>query len=45
MTKAREILYVECRKIDESVDHIVSGSSKLAQKEYKRRHEKKAWEK
>ena len=28
-----------CRNIDESIDHIVSGSSKLAQKEYKRRHD------
>ena len=28
----------ECRKVDESIDHIVSGCSKLAQKEYKRRH-------
>ena len=28
-----------CRKLDESIDHIVSGCSKLAQKEYKRRHE------
>ena len=28
-----------CRKVDESIDHIVSGSSKLAQKEYKRRHD------
>ena len=28
-----------CRKVDESVDHIVSGCSKLAQKEYKRRHD------
>ena len=27
-----------CRKVDESIDHIVSGSSKLAQ-EYKRRHD------
>ena len=28
-----------CRKVDESTDHIVSGCSKLAQKEYKRRHD------
>ena len=28
-----------CRKADESIDHIVSGCSKLAQKEYKRRHD------
>ena len=28
-----------CRKIDESIDHIVSGCSELAQKEYKRRHD------
>ena len=29
-----------CRKVDESIDHIVvSGCSKLAQKKYKRRHE------
>ena len=26
-----------CRKVDESIDHIISGCSKLAQKEYKRR--------
>ena len=29
-----------CRKVDESIDHIVSGCSKLAQKEYKKRHDK-----
>ena len=29
----------KCRKVDESIDHIVSGYSKLAQKEYKRRHD------
>ena len=28
-----------CRKVDESIDHIVSGCSKLANKEYKRRHD------
>ena len=28
-----------CRKVDESIDHIVSGYSKLAQKEYKRRRD------
>ena len=28
-----------CRKVDESIDHIVSGCSKLAQKEHKRRHD------
>ena len=26
-----------CRKLDQSIDHIDSGCSKLAQKEYKRR--------
>ena len=28
-----------CRKVDESIDHIVSSCSKLAQKEYKKRHD------
>ena len=28
-----------CGKVDESIDHIVSGCSKLTQKEYKRRHD------
>ena len=28
-----------CRKVDESIDYIVSGSRKRAQKEYKRRHD------
>ena len=28
-----------CKKAEESIDHIVSGCSKLAQKEYKRRHD------
>ena len=28
-----------CRKVYERIDHIVSGCSKLAQKEYKRRHD------
>ena len=29
-----------CKKVDESIDHFVSGCSKLAQKEYKRRDDK-----
>ena len=29
-----------CRKVDESIDHIVRGCGKLAQKEHKRRHDK-----
>ena len=28
-----------CGKVDESIDHIVTGCSKLAQKEYKRKHD------
>ena len=28
-----------CRKVDDSIEHNVSGCSKLAQKEYKRRHD------
>ena len=28
-----------CRKVDESIDCIVSGCSRLAQKEYKRRYD------
>ena len=28
-----------CRKVDKSIDHIVSGFSKLAQKEYKIKHD------
>ena len=28
-----------CKKADESIDHVVSSCSKLAQKEYKRRHD------
>ena len=31
-------LYRVCGKVDESIDNIVSGCSKLAQKEYMRRH-------
>ena len=27
-----------CREVDESIDHIVSGCSKLSKKEYKRKH-------
>ena len=28
-----------CRKVDERIDHIVSGCNKLAQKDCKRRHD------
>ena len=28
-----------CRKVDKSIDHIVSGCSKPALKDYKRRHD------
>ena len=35
----RDSLCRMCGKVDESIDHIVSGCSKLAQKEYKRRHD------
>ena len=35
----KDILCRVFRKADESIDHIVSGCSKLAQKEYKRRHD------
>ena len=28
-----------CRKVDESIDRIVSGCRKLAQKKYKRGHD------
>ena len=28
-----------CKKADEIIDHVVSGCSKLVQKEYKRRHD------
>ena len=28
-----------CKKADENINHIVSGCSKLAQKEYKKRHD------
>ena len=34
-----DFLCKACRKVDESIDHIVSGCSKLAQKECKRRHD------
>ena len=28
-----------CKKANESIDHVVSGCRKLAQKKYKRRHD------
>ena len=40
MIKASEIFLCRvCRKVDQIIDHIVGGCSKLAQKEYKRRHD------
>ena len=35
----RDSLCRVCRKVDESIDHVVSGCSKLVQKEYKRRQD------
>ena len=35
----RDSLCRVCRKVDEIIDHIISGCSKLAQKEFKRRHD------
>ena len=35
----KDLLCRLCKKADESIDHVVSGCSKLAQKEYKRRHD------
>ena len=37
-TKARKTCRL-CKKVDESMNHVVSGCSKLAQKAYKRRHD------
>ena len=34
----KDIMCWLCKKADEIIDHVVSGCSKLAQKEYKRRH-------
>ena len=33
----KDMLYRLCKKADESIDHVVSGCSKLAQKDYKRK--------
>ena len=38
MTKTRKTRYADSKKSGESADHDVSGCSKLAKKEYKRRH-------
>ena len=35
----KDMLYRLCKKADESIDQVVSGCSKLAQKEYKRKHD------
>ena len=37
----RDSLCRVCRKVDDSIDRIVSSCSKLAQREYKRRHDNK----
>ena len=40
MTKVRERRYADCvRKLIKSIDDVVSGCSKLPQKEYKKRHD------
>ena len=36
----KDILCMLCKKADESIDHVVSGCNKLAQKKYKRSHVK-----
>ena len=35
----KDMLCRLCKKADESMDHVVSGCSKLAQKENKKRHD------
>ena len=35
----KDMLCRLCKKADESIDQVVSGCSKLAQKEYKRKHD------
>ena len=35
----KDMLLRLCKKADESIDHVVSGGSKLTHKEYKRRHD------
>ena len=35
----KDMLYRLCKNADESIGHVVSGYSRLAQKEYKRRHD------
>ena len=38
LIKSRKTHYTDCKKTDKSIDHIMSGCTKLAQ-EYKRRHD------
>ena len=38
LIKSRKTRYTDCKKTDKSIDHIMSGCTKLAQ-EYKRRHD------
>ena len=35
----KDTLCILCKKADESIDRVVSGCNKLAQKKYKRRHD------
>ena len=42
MTEARNSSCKLCRKVDESINYLISGCSKLVQKEYKRKPSRKS---